>query len=196
MRTKPKTEPIHSSLDELNALLPDMAAAQTDSAVVKYLCFREGYGQRAFVDALELSRDRGIIGERWTKAPWLKLPDGQPDPRIQVCILSKQVLNAVWKSREISTHPGDTFVLDMNLSEANLPVGQLLQVGTAVLRVSDVFNDACVKWQARYGKTAKEWINAPHLRDLRPRGVLCEIAGGGIVRNGDIVTKIAPAGHL
>ena len=91
---------------------------------------------------------------------YLTLEDGAPHPGIQVCILSKRVLDLVWRNREEVPHPGDTFIVDMDLSEENLPAGQFLQVGSAALRVSDVFNDGCVKWKARYGAAAKETLNS------------------------------------
>ena len=120
---------------------------------------------------------------------WLTLEDGTAHPGIQVCILSKRVLDLVWRNREEVPHPGDTFIVDMDLSEENLPAGQLLQVGSAALRVSDVFNDGCVKWKARYGTAAKDWVNLPENRALRRRGILCSVERAGSFSNGDFMIK-------
>ncbi len=76
------------------------------------------------------------------------------------------------------------------MTEDNLPAGSLLQAGTAVLRVSDVFNDGCVKWKARYGQAAKDWITAPSHSRLRLRGILCSVEQDGKVRLGDPVRKL------
>lgn len=105
-------------------------------------------------------------------------------------ILQRRVLDLVWRARDSVPHPGDSFIVDMDLSEANLPVGQLLQAGTAVLRVSEVFNDACVKWKARYGAAAKHWVTAPGHPPLRLRGLLCSIETDGVVRRGDRLRKV------
>ncbi len=129
-----------------------------------------------------LTRGCGVPGERWRKHPWLTLPDGSPDPRIQVSILPTRVCDLVWRDRTGTPHPGDTIVADLDMSEANLPTGSLLQAGTAVLRVSDVFNDGCVKWKVRYGRAAKDWIVAEGHPPLRLRGVLCSIEQSGVVR--------------
>lgn len=174
----------------LDAAIPGILAAPGDGAAISMLCFRPGYGERRFVDELELTPD-GIPGERWGKAPWLRLPDGRAHPGIQVSILQRRVLDLVWRDRVNTPHPGDTFIADMDLSEANLPVGQLLGVGGAVLRVSDVFNDGCVKWKTRYGAAAREWVTAPGHPELRLRGVLCSIEAGGVIRNGDLLRKCA-----
>lgn len=172
---------------ELDAALPDVLAAPRDAARIEWLCRRPGYNQRDFVEALSLSPEHGIAGERWESAPWLRLPDGRPHPGIQISILSRRVLDLVWRDRTSVPHPGDTFVVDLLLGEDNLPVGQLLQAGDVTLRVSDVENDGCVKWKARYGADAKDWITAPGHARHRLRGVLCSIESGGILRNGDLL---------
>lgn len=180
----------HPSATELVAALPHILAAPKDRSRVEMLCFRAGYNQRAFPERLTLTRDSGIPGERWLTAPWLKLPDGLPDPRIQVSILPLRVMDLVWRDREGTPHPGDPIICDLDTSEANLPVGSLLRVGTAVLRVSDVFNDGCVKWKVRYGQAAKDWIVADGHPELRLRGILCSIEQDGEVRVGDAVVKL------
>ena len=122
--------------------------------------------------------------------PWLTLPDGSPDPRIQVPILPKRVMDAVWLDRENTVHRGDTITCDLDMTHADLPVNSLLQVGTAVLGVSDESNDGCVKWKMRYGKPAKDWITAPGHPPLRLRGILCSAEQDGEVRLGDRIRKL------
>ena len=169
------------------AALPGVLSAPKSGSAVEQLCFRPGYGERRFIDELTLTRDRGIPDERWGTAPWLKLPDGSGHPGIQVSILPRRVMDLVWRDREGTPHPGDTFVADLDTSEANLPTGTLLAVGSAVLRVSEVFNDACVKWKVRYGSAAKDWITAPSHPPLRLRGLLCSVETDGAIANGDLI---------
>ena len=177
---------------ELDAAIGAIAAAPIDGAVAEMLCLRPARGERVFVDRIDVSREQGIPGERWLTTPWLRLPDGRPHPGIQISILQRRVLDLVWRDRHHVVHPGDTFVVDMDLSVTNLPEGQLLAAGTAILRVSDVFNDACVKWKVRYGTAAKEWVNAPAHRALRLRGVLCSVERDGVIRQGDRLRKLDP----
>ncbi|WP_199523173.1 hypothetical protein [Pararhodobacter sp. CCB-MM2] len=181
----------HVTREELDAALPQVLAAPKDGAAIEMLCLRPQRNQRAFVDELTVTQAEGIPGERWLCEPWLRLEDGSPHPGIQICIVSKQVLDLVWRDRENVVHPGDTFTVDMDLGEANLPEGTLLQAGTAVLRVSEVFNDGCVKWKVRYGAAAKDWLVAPGNLTHRLRGILCSVEQDGVIRNGDRLTKIA-----
>ncbi len=180
----------HATAAELQAAMAHILAAPKTGGQIEMLCLRPDYGMRRFVNEISVTRAAGIPGERWATRPWLRLADGSPHPGIQVCILSRRVLDIVWRDRENTPHPGDTFITDMNLSEANLPPGQRLRAGTAVLEVSDIFNDGCVKWAARYGKPSRDWINAPENRALRLRGILCRVAQDGIMRQGDVLEKI------
>jgi hypothetical protein len=173
------------SATDLAAALPHVLAAPKSGSAAEFLCLRPGYGERRFVDSITVTRANGIPGERWGTAPWLKLPDGSGHPGIQVSILPRRVLDLVWRGEGL--HPGDTFVADLDTSEANLPAGQLLRVGTATLRVSDVWNDGCAKWKVRYGEAAYHWIRAPDHRHLRLRGVLCSVETDGVIRRGDPV---------
>lgn len=185
-----------ATLAELMAALPHVLAAPKDAALAQQLCFRPANNERHFPDRLTLTQAKGVLGEggqaeRWLTAPWLRMPDGSPDPDIQVSILPRRVLDLVWRDRAGTPHPGDTIIADLDMTEANLPAGTLLRAGSATLRVSSVFNDGCVKWKARYGADAKAWITAAGHPPLRLRGILCAIVGDGQVAVGDPITRIA-----
>ncbi len=181
---------MHPTTAQLRAQMGHILAAPKDNAPIEMLCLRPGFGEREVVQELTLTVDQGIPGERWTTAPWIRRPDGSPDPRIQISILPTRVMNAVWLDRENQPHPGDPIVADLDCSYSNLPVGSRLQAGTAVLEVSDVFNDACVKWKARYGTPAKDWITDRENVHLRLRGLLCSIVQGGTLTMQDELTKL------
>lgn len=180
----------HVTLAECEAALEHINAAPRDGAVIEQLCFRTGYAERSFPEQLDLSAEHGIIGERWAYDAWLKLPDGRPDPRIQVSIFSQRVVDLCWRNRLETPHPGDPIVVDMNLSVENMPVGQQLRAGSAIVEVSDVFNTACVKWQQRYGGASLRWINLAENKPYRLRGILCKIVRDGRVQLGDRLEKI------
>lgn len=178
-----------ATAETLAEALPHVLAAPKDDAPIQTLCFRKGFGKRDFRDSLTLTVAEGIPGERWLKHPWMKLADGSPDPRIQLSILGARVVEAVVTEPDM-LHPGDTIIADMDFSEENLPVGTRLQIGTAVVEVSDLWNDACVKWKKRYGKPAFDWVRAPGHPELRLRGVLCRIIEDGEVTLTDRIRKI------
>lgn len=178
------------SKEDLMRALPHVLAAPKDGAAISHLCLRPARNERRFVDEITLTKAQGIPGERWLTQPWLRTAEGLPHPGIQVCIISRRVLDLVWCHRGEVLHPGDTFAADIDTSEANLPNGLSLRVGSAVLRVSEVFNDACVKWKARYGQDAYDWIRDADHRALRLRGVLCSVEQDGLIRAGDVLRKV------
>lgn len=178
------------TLETLMAALPDVLAAPKDRTLAEQLCFRPGRNLRRHPDRLHLTRAEGVPGERWLTEPWLRLPDGRPDPAIQVSILPSRVDRLV-RIHPDQPHPGDTILADLDTSEANLPEGTLLRAGTAVLRVSPVFNDGCVKWKVRYGQEAKDWITLPGHPPLRLRGILCSVEEDGWIATGDVIEVLS-----
>lgn len=184
------TTPPFPSLAQLEARKPWVLEAPKDEAPILALCVRPAEGERRFVERIGFDPERGVIGDRWHWKTWMHLPDGSPDPRIQVCILGTRVLQLVRREGTAMIHPGDTVIADMDFSEANLPAGQRLQVGTAVLEVSDVFNTGCAKWHERYGAATLRWINLPRNRPLRLRGILARVVEAGEATLDDSLRKL------
>lgn len=177
---------------ELDAALSNILAAPRDGGVTRLFCSRPRPNVRNFPQTLTFTRATGVAGDFEHTNPWLTFPDGSPDPRNQVSIMSWRVLDLVWRDRDPAHHPGDNIAVDMNLTEANLPVGMLLRAGTAILRVSDEPNDGCAKWRVRAGRAAYDWIiRADHL-PLRLRGLYCSVEQDGEMRLGDTLRRLSP----
>jgi hypothetical protein len=174
----------------LDAAIPSILNAPKNGATIEQLCFRPGFGERTYVDEIAVTAAGGVEGCRWSHTPWMKLEDGAGDPRIQVSILQKRVLDLVYDSTADDLHPGDTMIVDMDLSHANLPIGTILQAGTAQLRVTDYWNDACVKWKVRYGSDALDWVREEANIKSRLRGVTCQIVTDGVIVNGTPLIKV------
>jgi len=85
---------------------------------------------------------------------------------------------------------GDQLFIDMDLSAENLPPGTQLQLGSAVIAVTDQPHTGCSKFVARFGKDAMKLVNSPIGRQLNLRGINCKVVEPGVIRVGDMVTKI------
>jgi hypothetical protein len=175
--------------EALAAGLPYVLEAPKSHGPVRILCTRSRPNQRVFPERITLTRAGGVEGDFEMNRPWLTLEDGRPDPRIQVSILPLRVLDLVWRDRTAQAHPGDTIIADFDISLTNLPANSLVRVGTAVLRVSDIWNDGCVKWKVRYGRPAVAWIAAPEHEQFRLRGILCSVEQDGEVSIGDMMYR-------
>ena len=118
----------------------------------------------------------------------MKLADGSPDPRVQVSITNSKVMRCFTGSCGEGVFAcGDNLYVDFNLTEQHLRVGARIKVGSAVLEVSDVMNDACGKFAQRFGAAAFKFIRAPGNVDQRLRGLFCSIVESGAVSIGDSV---------
>jgi len=85
---------------------------------------------------------------------------------------------------------GDQLYVDLDLSVENLPAGAWLQIGSAVIEVSEKPHTGCKKFAARFGQDALRFVNSPTGRALRLRGLNARIVHGGTVRTGDAVRKV------
>jgi hypothetical protein len=180
---------------ELDARWSDMPAPPLDHGKVIQVCVRPDIDRRAFPEELELCPKRGAIGDRWERRTWMHLPDGSPDPRVQVAVASSRLMEFLRVLTGCDHHPGDTLIVDLELGVENLPVGTRLAVGSAVIEVSDVDNDACTKFAAHFGSDVFNWIRAEASQAKRLRGLFARVVTGGVVRNGDqvrIVSGIEP----
>jgi hypothetical protein len=179
-----------ATAEDLAAALPAILAAPRDAGVVRLLCARPKPNARTYPQVLKLTRAAGVEGDFEMSRPWLELPDGSPDPQIQVSVIPWQVLDLVWRDRDRVAHPGDNIAVDMNLTVENLPAGSLLAAGTAILRVSDEPNDGCAKWKLRAGRDAYAWTMAKPHRPLRLRGLFCSVEQDGELRLGDSLRRL------
>jgi MOSC domain-containing protein YiiM len=85
---------------------------------------------------------------------------------------------------------GDNLIVDLDLSEANIPVGQKLAVGEALIQVTEVLHTGCNKFADRYGKDAVRFINAVERKPLRLRGLYARVLKAGTVQTGDVIRKV------
>ena len=103
------------------------------------------------------------------------------------------VARSVAKGDEARTPlTGDNFQVDLDLSEANLPVGTVLSMGEAELRVTDLPHRPCLRFVERFGPIAAKRIARSNRLGHRGRGVLCEVVRGGRVRRGDEIRVTRP----
>src|SRR6266545_3726696 len=86
---------------------------------------------------------------------------------------------------------GDQLYVDFDLSAENLPPGTRVQIGSAVVEVSDLPHLGCGKFTERYGAEARELVNSPEGVALNLRGINTQVVQSGTVRRGDAVRKLS-----
>lgn len=175
---------------DFEAALAQLPPFPRERAPIQCLCVRPGPDGRELRETIEFCPIEGARGDRWIRKTWMYLPDGRPDPRVQVAIGNSGIIAMIQRLTGNDRHPGDTILTTLDLSMDNLPVGTRLRAGTAILEVSEVENDACAKFAERHGPDVFRWIRDPANRTRRLRGLFASIVQGGIVRSTDEISVL------
>ena len=85
---------------------------------------------------------------------------------------------------------GDQLYIDMDLSDANLPAGSRLQIGSAVIEITPLPHNGCKKFTQRFGLDAVKFVNSAIGKELHLRGLNAKVVQEGSIRTGDIVRKL------
>ncbi len=178
------------TFEQLDRALASLPPSPRDEGRVIDLCVRPGVDLREPRQSIQLCPERGAIGDRWEWRTWMYTPEGKPDPRVQLAVCNTSFLAMIQEMTGVKHHPGDTIFTDLDLTEANLPIGTRLRAGTAIIEVSDVENDACAKFAKHYGDDLFQWIRKPENRPRRLRGLFAKIVQGGEVRVGNAFEPI------
>ncbi len=178
--------------DQILSGLHHVADSPSDGGALEFIVVRPVVGERELRERAYLSTERGVEGDRWLTSRWLTLPDGRPDPRVQVSLMNARILGLISDGAERISLAGDNLIVDLDLSERNLAAGQRLVVGEVVVEVSDVAHTGCRKFMTRYGRDAVNFVNSVEGRRLNLRGLYAKVIEPGVVRVGDAVRKVRP----
>lgn len=161
----------------------------SDAGLIEMLVIRPEVDEREVVDRAVFEVGEGLVGDNYVSRGNERTEDGRAHPEAQVTIMNCRVLNLIaGGDRERWPLAGDQILVDMDLSESNLPAGTRLSLGTAVLEVSAKPHTGCAKFARRFGLDAAKWINADG--ELRLRGINAMVVTAGSCAVGDVITKL------
>jgi MOSC domain-containing protein YiiM len=109
---------------------------------------------------------------------------------MQLNVINSRLLALVARDAGRRELAGDQLVVDIDLSEENLPAGARLALGSAVIEVTAQPHTGCKKFVERFGLDAMKFVNSPEGRRLRLRGLNARVVRPGPIRAGDAVRKI------
>jgi hypothetical protein len=182
----------HVSAVELEQGIAEVLASPTDAGRLTAIFVRPAPNERRTLDSATLTTESGIDGDRWVDDSFYPLNDGRSDPSCQVSIMNDRFLRQVAGDANEMCLAGDNLIVDLDLSEANLPAGSQICIGLEViLEISDLKHTGCSKFARRYGPDAKAFTNNKQGTALHLRGRYARIVCGGSIRVGDAVRKHA-----
>ena len=173
------------TFDELEALWSAAPPQPRERGTVRLLCVRREPSEHETPDAVEVSLEEGLVGDRWSRST-----NRAPDPDAQVTLMMAGVAELVAAGIQPLDEAGDNILVDFDISVENLPAGSRLQVGDAVLEVSATPHTGCSKFSGRFGQDALRWTNSPRWPERRLRGVNTRVVKAGTVRVGDSVERV------
>jgi len=190
METAPTIVPRHRTLDELRTKLPDLQAAPTNDGRVHLIVRRPAVGAREVLDEGEFAPVTGLAGDTWMARECSRTADRSPHPDMQITLMGIRAIGAISPDEMRWPLAGDQLFVDLDLAYSNLPPGTHLQVGEAVLEVTDQLHTGCAKFIERFGVDAMKWVNSPEGRALNLRGIYAKVVTSGRIRRGDTISKI------
>jgi MOSC domain-containing protein YiiM len=181
------TAPHHLDTAELERGLPDvLASPQTEGPLVA-IVVRPAASERRVVATARVTIAGGIEGDRW-------IDESPNDARGQVSLINARFLSQIAGHEDAVPLAGDNLIVDLDLSEENLPPGSRLAIGTeVVVEINGQPHTGCSKFQTRYGADARAFMNDTRGMQLHLRGRYGSIVTGGSIAAGDNVRVVARA---
>jgi hypothetical protein len=146
--------------------------------------------EREVLGEATLDRVEGLVGDTWRARGSSRTADGSSHPDMQLNLMNSRTAALVAGHPDRWQLAGDQLYVDLDLSEANLPPGTRLELGSAVIEITAQPHLGCKKFSARFGNDALRFVNSSIGRELRLRGANAKVVVPGHVRVGDPIRKL------
>ena len=164
-----------------------------DNGVVKLLVIRPETHVRTLPNAVVVSVEQGVVGDKWEAECTIKLENGKSNPDLQIAIINTKVIKEIAQSdfdMDRLALAGDNIYADLNLCEENMPVGQQIQIGNTLLEVTPFPHFGCKKFSERYSVEDLKVVNSTAGKPQHLRGIYVKVIKNGSISIGESIKKI------
>jgi hypothetical protein len=180
----------HLTMPELEAGLEVIRQSPADAGALEMIVRRPQTGAREVLSEGRLDLVEGLVGDSWRARGSSMTPDGSANPDAQITLMNARAVALLAQDRERWPLAGDQLYVDLALSGENLPPGTRLAIGSAVVEVTAVPHTGCALFRERFGADALKFVNSQSGRSLNLRGINTRVVQSGVIRVGDVVTKL------
>ena len=180
----------HLTTSQIDAGLDHVRASPADGGTLELIVQRPAVDERVVLEVGELNREEGLAGDTWNQRGSKRTDDGGPHPDMQLNIMNARFLALIAGDPDRMSLAGDQLIVDLDLSDANLPAWTKLSIGDAVIQVTDQPHTGCAKFSARFGTEAHRYVNSEVGNELKLRGINARVVTPGTIRAGDTITKL------
>ncbi len=173
----------HRPLAELEAGLRSLAPAPQSSGRLALIVRRRDDGVRETLEQTLLSPEEGVPGDGWSRRP-------PRDLEAQLAVMRREVAELIANGQPLDVF-GDNLFVDLDLCASNLPVGARLRVGAALVEVTPMPHDGCLKFRGRFGLDALRFVQAKATRHQNLRGIYWRVVEAGLAGVGDPIRVIS-----
>ena len=160
-----------------------MLKSPADAGRLEAIYVRPSEGERERPQQARVTEPGGVEGDRWKTSG--------ANPEAQVTVMNARILDLVaGGDRERWSLAGDQLIVDLDLSEKNLPAGQRLQIDDVILEVTALPHTGCRKFTERFGTDASRFINGDDLAHMHLRGINTKVVQSGTLHAGSQVRKV------
>jgi MOSC domain-containing protein YiiM len=176
----------HLTTTELEAGLDTIRQAPADSGTLEMIVRRPQIGEREQLDKGKIDLEEGLVGDNWKTRYGADRP---ANPDAQITIANARAIQHIAQDKERWGLAGDQLYVDFDLSEANVPAGTQLKIGSAIVEVTAEPHPGCKKFVERFGMDAMTFVNSEVGKELHLRGINCKVVQAGAISVGDTITK-------
>jgi MOSC domain-containing protein YiiM len=180
---------LYVTTEALLAGLDEIRRAPADGGRVAMIVRRPGQDEREVLSGGLLDRVQGLVGDNWHIRPSARTGDGSPHPDRQLTLMNARSAALVAGDPGRWPLAGDQLYIDLDLGVDNLPPGTRLELGSAVIEITDQPHRGCAKFAQRFGRDALRFVNSPEGCKLNLRGVNARVVVSGRISVGDVARK-------
>lgn len=180
----------HLTLADMEAGMEHIRQSPTNSGVLEMIVCRPDTDKREVLQDGRLDTVQGLVGDNWKKRESRSSPDGAANTEMQLNVMNARVIALLAQGKDRWALAGDQLFVDFDLSEANVPPGTRLNIGSTMIEVTAPPHLGCKKFSARFGTDAMKFVNSPEGKALHLRGINAKVIQPGVIRAGDVVKKV------